>query len=137
MRTPIALCPLISFHKVYLPYTLAELRGMCPKIMKPRAISNPNLHTTSFTTPQSKASKQQSRGGLFSWARSRGGTESKLSMPDSSLGFAPVRALPHSILNPPTTLRTLPKKPLPRTAHLRKILYLVLTRVETALLASH
>ncbi|KAI0281251.1 hypothetical protein BGY98DRAFT_226982 [Russula aff. rugulosa BPL654] len=50
-------------------------------------MSNPDSHTT----PQTK---QTSKGGLFSWARPRGRTKSKASLPDPSLSSAPVLTLP-------------------------------------------
>jgi hypothetical protein len=54
-------------------------------------MSNPDSHTTSFSTPPPK---EPSKGGLFSWARPRGRTKSKPSLPHSSLGSAPVLTLP-------------------------------------------
>jgi hypothetical protein len=54
-------------------------------------MSNPDSHSTSFSNPQSK---EPSKGGLFSWARPRGRTKSKPSLPHSSLGSAPVLTLP-------------------------------------------
>ena len=49
-------------------------------------MSNPDSHTTPET-------KQTNKGGLFSWARPRGRTKSKASLPDPSLP-APILTLP-------------------------------------------
>ncbi|KAI0299849.1 hypothetical protein BC826DRAFT_715421 [Russula brevipes] len=97
-------------------------------------MSNPDIPAS--TAPPSK--QQPSKGGLFSWARPRGRTKSKPSLPNPSLNSPPVLTLP-----PPTrstsevsaTLRLLPQKPLPRPVHQARILYLALVPagVKTAL----
>ena len=55
-------------------------------------MSNPDSHTTSLPAPQSK--QQPGKGGLFSWARPRGRTKSKPSLPDPTLHSPPVLTLP-------------------------------------------
>jgi len=59
-------------------------------------MSNPDSHTTSLPAPQSK---QPSKGGLFSWARPRGRTKSKATLPDPSLHSPPVLTLPPTDLS--------------------------------------
>jgi len=106
MRIPIALC-VVPSHNACLPYTLAEVRGMCPQNYD--TMDNPDSHTTTYTTPQSN---QPSKCDLFFLPHVPAATPSPPVLHPFPLYFLPT----HSTLNPSFTLRLLPRNPLPRAA---------------------